>query len=39
MIAAADLAYRILHRGLLSRLPERVAIPFGQWWPRLDTSL
>ena len=35
MIAAADLAYRILHRGLLSRLPERVAIPLGQWGLRL----
>ena len=30
MIAAADLAYRILYRGLLSRLPERIAIPLGQ---------
>src|SRR3972149_2297174 len=35
MIAAADLAYRILYRGLLSRLPGRIAIPLGQWGLRL----
>jgi len=35
MTAAADLAYRMLYGGLLCRLPERVAIPLGQWGLRL----
>lgn len=35
MTAAADLVYRALYGGLLSRLPERVAVPLGQWGLRL----
>jgi len=31
MVRAADLGYRALYRGLLCRLPERVAVAFGQW--------
>ena len=35
MVRAADLLYRALYRGLLSRLPERAAVPLGQWGLRL----
>ncbi len=35
MVRAADLLYRALYRGFLSRLPERVAVPLGQWGLRL----
>lgn len=35
MIAAADLPYRLLYRGLLAPLPERIAVPLGQWVLRL----
>ncbi|OGK79389.1 MAG: hypothetical protein A2X52_22705 [Candidatus Rokubacteria bacterium GWC2_70_16] len=35
MIAAADLAYRAFYGGVLSRLPERVAVPLGQWGLKL----
>jgi dihydroorotate dehydrogenase len=35
MLTAADLAHGVLYRGLLSRLPERVAVPLGQWALRL----
>ena len=35
MTRAADLAYRLLYGGVLSRLPERVAVPLGQWALRL----
>ena len=35
MVRAADLLYRALYRGLLSRLPERAAIALGQWGLRL----
>jgi len=31
MLRAADLLYRALYRGLLSRLPERAAVALGQW--------
>lgn len=31
MIHATGLAYRALYRGLLSQIPERAAIAFGQW--------
>jgi len=31
MVRAADLAYRALYRGVLSRLPEQAAISLGQW--------
>ncbi len=34
MIRAVDRLYRALYRGLLSRLPERTAVAFGQWWLR-----
>jgi dihydroorotate dehydrogenase (NAD+) catalytic subunit len=35
MVRATDLLYRALYHGLLSRLPERVAVPLGQWGLRL----
>jgi dihydroorotate dehydrogenase (NAD+) catalytic subunit len=31
MERAADLLYRLLYGGVLSRLPERIAVPLGQW--------
>jgi dihydroorotate dehydrogenase len=31
MVGAVDLLYRALYRGVLARLPERVAIAIGQW--------
>jgi dihydroorotate dehydrogenase len=31
MVEAVDVAYRALYRGLLTRLPERVAVALGQW--------
>ena len=31
MVSAVDLLYRALYRGVLARLPERVAIAIGQW--------
>src|SRR5215475_1847207 len=31
MVGAVDLLYRALYRGVLARLPERVAIALGQW--------
>ncbi len=31
MVRVADLLYRSLYRGLLSRLPERAAVALGQW--------
>jgi dihydroorotate dehydrogenase (NAD+) catalytic subunit len=34
MVRAVDRLYRALYRGLLSRLPERTAVAFGQWWLR-----
>jgi dihydroorotate dehydrogenase len=35
MVRAADLLYRLLYGGVLSRLPERIAVPLGQWALRL----
>jgi dihydroorotate dehydrogenase len=35
MVRAADVLYRLLYRGVLSRLPESVAVPLGQWGLRL----
>ena len=35
MERAADLVYRLLYGGVLSRLPERIAVPLGQWALRL----
>ena len=35
MVRAADSFYRVLYGGLLSRLPERIAVPLGQWGLRL----
>jgi dihydroorotate dehydrogenase len=35
MVRAADSFYRVLYGGLLSRLPERMAVPLGQWGLRL----
>jgi dihydroorotate dehydrogenase len=35
MLHAIDLLYRALYQGLLERLPERVAVPLGQWGLRL----
>jgi dihydroorotate dehydrogenase len=35
MVRAADRLYRALYHGLLSRLPERAAVPLGQWGLRL----
>lgn len=35
MVRAADLLYRALYHGLLSRLPERAAVALGQWGLRL----
>lgn len=34
-VRVADLVYRALYRGVLARLPERTAIPLGQWALRL----
>ena len=31
MVGAVDLVYRAVYRGVLARLPERVAIAIGQW--------
>ncbi len=31
MVGAVDLLYRALYRGVLARLPERVAVAIGQW--------
>ena len=35
MVGAADLLYRVLYDGVLSRLPESIAVPLGQWGLRL----
>jgi dihydroorotate dehydrogenase len=35
MVRAADLLYRLLYGGVLSRLPEWIAVPLGQWALRL----
>ena len=35
MVRAADLVYRLLYGGVLSRLPESIAVPLGQWGLRL----
>src|SRR5439155_18630492 len=35
MERAADLVYRLLYGGVLARLPERIAVPLGQWALRL----
>ena len=35
MVRAADLLYRLLYGGVLSRLPERFAVRLGQWALRL----
>lgn len=35
MVRPADALYRLLYAGVLSRLPERVAVPLGQWALRL----
>ncbi|MBI2526182.1 MAG: hypothetical protein HYV93_09385 [Candidatus Rokubacteria bacterium] len=35
MTAAADLVYRAFYGGVLSHLPERVAVPLGQWGLKL----
>ena len=35
MVRVVDLMYRALYRGILARLPERVAVPAGQWGLRL----
>ena len=35
MERAADLLYRLLYSGVLARLPERIAVPLGQWALRL----
>jgi len=35
MVRAADFLYRLLYGGVLSRLPERIAVPLGQWALRL----
>ena len=35
MERAADLLYRLFYDGVLSRLPERIAVPLGQWALRL----
>ena len=35
MERAADPLYRLLYGGVLSRLPERIAVPLGQWALRL----
>jgi dihydroorotate dehydrogenase len=35
MERATDLLYRLLYGGVLSRLPERIAVPLGQWALRL----
>ena len=35
MLRTAELGYRALYRGILSQLPERVAIALGQWGLRL----
>ncbi len=35
MVRAADFLYRLLYGGALSRFPERIAVPLGQWALRL----
>jgi len=35
MVRAADLLYRLLYGGVLSRLPEPIAVPLGQWALRI----
>jgi dihydroorotate dehydrogenase len=35
MVRAADFLYRLLYGGVLSRLPERMAVPLGQWALRI----
>ena len=35
MVRAADFLYRLLYGGVLSRLPESIAVPLGQWGLRL----
>jgi dihydroorotate dehydrogenase len=35
MLRAADFLYRLLYGGVLSRLPESIAVPLGQWGLRL----
>ncbi len=35
MVRAADLVYHLLYGGVLSRLPESIAVPLGQWALRL----
>jgi dihydroorotate dehydrogenase len=35
MVRGADLLYRLLYGGILSSLPERIAVPLGQWALRL----
>ena len=35
MMRAADFLYRLLYGGVLSRLPESIAVPLGQWGLRL----
>ena len=35
MVRAADLLYRLFYGGVLSRLPERIAVSLGQWALRL----
>ena len=35
MVRAADSLYRVLYGGILSRLPEGIAVPLGQWGLRL----
>jgi len=35
MVRAADFLYRLLYSGVLSRVPESIAVPLGQWGLRL----
>ena len=35
MVRAADLLYRLLYGAVLAQLPERIAVPLGQWALRL----
>ena len=35
MVRVADSLYRVLYGGILSRLPEGIAVPLGQWGLRL----
>ena len=35
MLRAADFLYRLLYGGVLSQLPESIAVPLGQWGLRL----